>query len=69
MTSSREHRHHERRHVGRLQVVFGRADQRDAQRAEGVADSAVRCGTAVICTMPSGTPMIEPSTRAIAIHL
>ena len=32
-----QHRHREPRHVGRLQVVFGRADQRDAERAEGVA--------------------------------
>ena len=26
----RQHRHRERRHVGRLQVIFGRADQGDA---------------------------------------
>ena len=33
----RQHRHRERRDVGRREVVLGGADQRDAERAEGVA--------------------------------
>ena len=39
MTSSGEHRHHEPRERRGLQVVFRRADQRDAEGAEGVAES------------------------------
>jgi len=31
--------------------------------------SAVRCGTAVMCTMPNGMPMPLPSTSPTAIHL
>ena len=30
---------------------------------------AVRCGTAVMCTMPSGTPMSAPMISAMTIHL
>ena len=33
-----QHGHHEPRHVGDLEVVFRRADQRDAEGAEGVAE-------------------------------
>ena len=32
-----QHRHRERRHFGCLQIVFRRADERDAEGAEGVA--------------------------------
>ena len=34
----RQHAHHELRDVGRAQVELGGADQRDAERAEGVAE-------------------------------
>ena len=39
------------------------------QRAPKAWLSAVRWGTAVICTTPSGTPMIVPRTSPIAIHV
>ena len=62
-----QHRHREPRYFGCLQIVFRRANERDTSAPKAWL-SAVRCGTAVICTMPNGTPMIEPRTRAMAIH-
>ena len=35
---------------------------RVTHNAPNACESAVRCGTAVICTRPSAAPMIEPST-------
>ncbi len=40
----------------------------DAASAPKAWLMAVRCGTAVICTRPSGMPMIAPTTSAIRIH-
>ena len=56
----RQHRHHELGNVGRAQIKLGGADQRDAEAPKAWL-SAVRCGTAVICTMPSGMPMPCPA--------
>ena len=39
-----------------------------AARPPNACESAVRCGTAVSATRESGTPMIVPTTTAIAIH-
>jgi hypothetical protein len=62
----REHRHHEARNVRRPQVKLRRADQGDAKRAKSMAErGSLRDGRHG--NTPSGTPMIAPSTSAMAI--
>ncbi len=50
-------------------VEFGNADQGRARARQRHGSSAVRCGTAVMCTMPSGMPMPAPMISAMRIHL
>src|ERR1700728_1987036 len=64
----RQHRHHEFRNLGGAKINSG-VPTRVTHKAPKAWLRAVRCGTAVICTMPSGMPMPEPSTSAMMIHL
>ena len=64
----RDLRHLEFREVGNAHVIFGNADHRRASAPKAWL-RAVRCGTAVMGTRPSGMPTIAPTTSATMIHL